>query len=142
MKKTEISAGGGLSTGTRIGFGVGDFGANLIFQSTFIFLIFFFTDVFGIAAPVAGTIFLIAKAWDGVSDPIVGYLSDRTRTRWGKKRPYLLFGAIPLGVFSSSCSRRRPYPRNSRSPMDWSFSSWYAAFTPSLTSPTERWPPA
>ena len=99
MKKTEISAGGGLSTGTRIGFGVGDFGANLIFQSTFIFLIFFFTDVFGIAAPVAGTIFLIAKAWDGVSDPIVGYLSDRTRTRWGKKRPYLLFGAIPLGVF-------------------------------------------
>ncbi len=99
MKKTEISTDGRLTMGTRLGFGVGDFGANLVFQSTLIFLIFYFTDVFGIAAPIAGTIFLVAKAWDAVSDPVVGYLSDRTRTRWGKKRPYLLFGAIPLGIF-------------------------------------------
>ena len=99
MKRDEASAGRGLSLGTKLGFGVGDFGANLVFQSTFIFLIFYFTDVFGIAAPIAGTIFLISKAWDAVSDPVVGYLSDRTKTRWGKKRPYLLFGALPLGVF-------------------------------------------
>jgi GPH family glycoside/pentoside/hexuronide:cation symporter len=99
MEQTQRSAAGPLSLGTRLGFGVGDFGANLIFQSTYIFLIFYFTDVFGIAAPIAGTIFLISKAWDAVSDPVVGYLSDRTNTRWGKKRPYLLFGAIPLGVF-------------------------------------------
>jgi glycoside/pentoside/hexuronide:cation symporter, GPH family len=99
MKKTETPLDGRLSMGTRLGFGVGDFGANLIFQSTLIFLIFYFTDVFGIAAPIAGTIFLVAKAWDAVSDPVVGYLSDRTRTRWGKKRPYLLFGAVPLGIF-------------------------------------------
>jgi GPH family glycoside/pentoside/hexuronide:cation symporter len=99
MKKAEISTDGRLSMGTRLGFGVGDFGANLVFQSTLIFLIFYFTDVFGIAAPIAGTIFLVAKVWDAVSDPVVGYLSDRTRTRWGKKRPYLLFGAVPLGVF-------------------------------------------
>ena len=99
MKKTEISTDGRLSMGTRLGFGVGDFGANLVFQSTLIFLIFYFTDVFGIAAATAGTIFLVAKVWDAVSDPVVGYLSDRTRTRWGKKRPYLLFGAVPLGIF-------------------------------------------
>ncbi|MBN2224810.1 MAG: MFS transporter [Deltaproteobacteria bacterium] len=99
MKKNEVSKNGRLSLRTRLGFGVGDFGANLVFQSTLIFLIFYFTDVFGIAAPIAGTIFLVAKAWDAVCDPVVGYCSDRTRTRWGKKRPYLLFGAIPLGVF-------------------------------------------
>jgi GPH family glycoside/pentoside/hexuronide:cation symporter len=99
MAKSATTQERSLSLGTRLGFGVGDFGANLVFQSTLIFLIFFFTDVFGIAAPIAGTIFLVAKAWDAVSDPVVGYLSDRTRTRWGKKRPYLLFGAIPLGVF-------------------------------------------
>jgi len=98
MKNAETLSNGRLSVRTRLGFGIGDFGANLVFQSTLIFLIFYFTDVFGIAAAIAGTIFLVAKAWDAVCDPIVGYLSDRTRTRWGKKRPYLLFGAIPLGV--------------------------------------------
>ncbi len=111
MKKTHVSQDGSLSLGTRLGFGVGDFGANLVFQSTFIFLIFYFTDVFGIAAPIAGTIFLISKAWDGISDPVVGYLSDRTRTRWGKKRPYLLFGALPLGLFFFLLFASPPIPQ-------------------------------
>lgn len=53
--------------------------------------------MFLITASAAGTIFLIAKIWDAVSDPMMGYISDKTRTRWGQKRPYLLFGAIPLG---------------------------------------------
>ena len=87
-----------ISTGAKIGYGVGDFGANLVFQSVLIFLIFYFTDVFGIAASVAGTIFFVSKIWDAVTDPTMGYLSDRTHTRWGQKRPYLLFGAIPLGL--------------------------------------------
>jgi GPH family glycoside/pentoside/hexuronide:cation symporter len=111
MKKAEFSEGGRLSLGTKLGFGVGDFGANLVFQSTFIFLIFYFTDVFGIAAPIAGTIFLVAKAWDAVSDPVVGYLSDRTRSRWGKKRPYLLFGALPLGLFFFLLFASPPIPQ-------------------------------
>ncbi len=87
-----------LGLRTKLGYGVGDFGANLIFQSVLMYLMFYFTDVFGIAAPVAGTIFLVSKIWDGVTDPVMGYISDRTTSRWGKKRPYLLFGAVPLGL--------------------------------------------
>ncbi|MCP4753349.1 MAG: hypothetical protein GY866_20860 [Proteobacteria bacterium] len=58
----------------------------------------FDTDVFGISAAEAGVIFLIARIWDAVNDPILGFVVDRTETRWGKFRPYLLFGAIPLGI--------------------------------------------
>lgn len=57
-----------------------------------------FTDVFGILPALAGTIFLVSKIWDAVSDPVMGYVADYTRSRWGSKRSYLLFGAIPLGV--------------------------------------------
>jgi len=94
MIKTENS----ISRRIKIGYGVGDFGANLVFQSILLFLMFYLTDVFGIAAPVAGTIFLVSKIWDGITDPMMGYISDRTNTRWGKKRPYLLFGSLPLGI--------------------------------------------
>lgn len=87
----------GLSLRTNIGYGVGDFGANMVFQSVVLFLMYYLTDVFLLSASVAGTIFLIAKIWDAVSDPMMGYISDRTKTRWGQKRPYLLFGALPLG---------------------------------------------
>lgn len=89
---------GRLSLSTKLGYGVGDMGANLVFQTVLIFLLFYLTDVFGLAAPLAGAIFFIAKLWDGITDPVMGYISDRTRTRWGSKRPYLLFGAAPLGL--------------------------------------------
>jgi glycoside/pentoside/hexuronide:cation symporter, GPH family len=88
----------GISRGMKIGYGVGDFAFNLAYQTTALFLIYFFTDVFGISAAVAGSIFLVSKLWDAVSDPIMGVVSDHTRSRWGSKRPYLLFGAIPLGI--------------------------------------------
>ncbi len=88
----------GLSVKTKLGYGLGDLGANMVFQSVALFLMFYLTDVFILSASVAGTIFLIAKIWDAVSDPMMGYISDKTRTRWGQKRPYLLFGALPLGV--------------------------------------------
>ncbi|MEJ5362516.1 MAG: MFS transporter [Spirochaetota bacterium] len=88
----------GLSIKTKFGYGLGDLGANMVFQSVVLFLMFYLTDVFLISASIAGTIFLIAKIWDAVSDPMMGYISDRTKTRWGQKRPYLLFGALPLGV--------------------------------------------
>jgi len=84
--------------GIKVGYGVGDFAANLVFQSVMLYLMYFFTDVFMIGASAAGSIFLMSKIWDAVSDPIMGCLSDRTRSRWGQKRPFLLFGAVPLGV--------------------------------------------
>ena len=82
----------------KIGYAVGDFGANFQFQSVTIFLLIYFTDTFGLNPADVGLIFLVSKIWDAISDPTMGYLSDRTESRWGKRRPYLLFGAIPLGI--------------------------------------------
>jgi GPH family glycoside/pentoside/hexuronide:cation symporter len=87
-----------LTTGMKLGYGVGDLSFNIAYQTTALYLIFFFTDVFGIAAGAAGMIMFYSKIWDAVSDPMMGYISDRTRSRWGSKRPYILLGAIPLGV--------------------------------------------
>ncbi len=98
MNDSSVKNENRLSLGVKLGYGVGDLAANLVFQSVVLFLMFYFTDVFGIAAPVAGTIFLVSKIWDGITDPVMGYISDRTKSRWGKKRPYLLFGAVPLGL--------------------------------------------
>ena len=63
-------------------------------------LLFFYTDVYGISAAAAGTIMLVARFWDMAIDPIIGVVSDRTNTRWGKFRPYILFGAIPYAVLA------------------------------------------
>ena len=87
-----------LSLGVKFGYGVGDFAFNLVLQSTSLFLIYFFTDVFLIGAAAAGAIVLVSKLWDAVTDPLMGVLSDHTHSRWGKKRPYLLFGALPFGL--------------------------------------------
>jgi GPH family glycoside/pentoside/hexuronide:cation symporter len=82
----------------KIGYGSGDFAFNIAVQVTALYLIYYFTDVFGLPAAAAGTVILVSKLWDAVSDPLMGSLSDRTRTTWGSKRPFLLFGALPFGV--------------------------------------------
>lgn len=82
----------------RIGFGVGDFGFLLVWQGTTMFLMYFYTDVLGIAPATAGMIYLIAMIWDAVTDPVFAALADRTRSRMGMYRPWLLFGAIPFGL--------------------------------------------
>ncbi|MBN1534793.1 MAG: MFS transporter [Spirochaetes bacterium] len=82
----------------KLGYGIGDFAANITFQSVTLFLLYFFTDVFMIGAASAGVIFFIAKLWNAACDPSMGYVADRTRTRWGRNRPFLLFGALPLGL--------------------------------------------
>lgn len=87
-----------VGVGMKFGYGVGDFAFNLAYQTTALFLLYFFTDVFALGAAAAGTIFLVSKLWDAVSDPMMGYISDHTNSRWGKKRPYILFGAVPLGL--------------------------------------------
>ncbi len=61
---------------------------------------FFYTDVYKIPAAAAGTIMLIARFWDMGIDPVIGIISDRTQTRWGKFRPYILFGAVPYAVLA------------------------------------------
>jgi GPH family glycoside/pentoside/hexuronide:cation symporter len=87
-----------LSLGVKLGYGIGDFGFNLLVQVAAVHLMFFFTDVYAIPAAAAGTVSLISKIWDAVIDPGLGMLVDRTHSRWGSKRPYLLFGAAPIAL--------------------------------------------
>jgi GPH family glycoside/pentoside/hexuronide:cation symporter len=87
-----------LSLKEKIGYSLGDTASNLFFQTFIFFMTIFYTDVFGISAKAVGTMFLITKIWDAVNDPMMGLLADRTATRWGKFRPYILWFAIPFGI--------------------------------------------
>jgi GPH family glycoside/pentoside/hexuronide:cation symporter len=82
----------------KAGYGFGDFASSMFWKLFSMYLLFFYTDVYGISAAVVGTMFLITRLWDAAFDPIVGILSDRTESRWGKFRPYLIWMAIPFGI--------------------------------------------
>ena len=82
----------------KIGYGLGDFASNVVFQTILILLPVFYTDVFGLAPAVMGTMFLAVRLMDTVTDPLMGIIADHTNTRWGKYRPYLLWFAIPFTV--------------------------------------------
>lgn len=92
-------SGGRLTIRERIAYGVGDIGGNLIFAPISAFLLFYFTDTVGIGAAIAGTLLLFGRVLDGTMDLILGTLIDRTSTRWGKARPWILFSA-PVVVIS------------------------------------------
>lgn len=87
-----------LSVGRKLAYGVGDVGPALVATLQGFFLNAFLLDVAGLRPAQAATIFLVVKIWDSVNDPIVGWLSDHTHTRWGRRRPWLLFGAVPFGL--------------------------------------------
>jgi GPH family glycoside/pentoside/hexuronide:cation symporter len=87
-----------LSFFTKLAFGAGDLGPAIVAAVNGFFLNAFLLDVAGLRPAAVGTIFLLAKIWDAVNDPLVGALTDRTRTRWGRRRPWLLFAAIPFGL--------------------------------------------
>ncbi len=89
-----------LSVKEKVGYGLGDSAANFIFQTMIILQLSFYTDTFGITASAAGTLLLVARLWDAVTDPVIGVLSDRTKTRWGKFRPWIITTAIPFGIFA------------------------------------------
>lgn len=82
----------------RIGYGISDLACNLIWQMISLYLMFFYTDVMGLNALAVSAMFVVTRVIDGVTDLLVGYCIDKTNTRWGKSRPYLLFGAIPFAV--------------------------------------------
>lgn len=99
MKQTAdkaTSTGSKLPLSVKLGFGIGDLGGNLFFTAMGFYSLIYLTDTVGLAASLAGIAILIGKFWDAVTDPTMGYISDRTRSRWGRRRPYLLFGALPL----------------------------------------------
>ena len=90
---------GKVPFGEKIGYSLGDSAANFVFQIMVMLQLGFYTDVFGIKASTAGLILLVARFVDAFVDPLAGIVADRTRTRWGKYRPWVLWTAIPFGVF-------------------------------------------
>lgn len=86
-----------------LNYAIGNFGLNLFFMIISSYLLYFYTDVFGISAAAAGTLFLITRLLDGVTDIGAGFIVDTTKSRWGKFRPYILFGAVPLAISGVLC---------------------------------------
>ncbi|MDO6619590.1 glycoside-pentoside-hexuronide (GPH):cation symporter [Shewanella sp. 6_MG-2023] len=89
-----------ISVKEKIAYGLGDTASNIVFQTVMLFLTFFYTDIFGISPAFVGTMFLAVRVIDAITDPLMGALTDRTNTRWGKFRPYLLWFALPFGLIS------------------------------------------
>jgi GPH family glycoside/pentoside/hexuronide:cation symporter len=97
-KSAFDNLGGKLPLYEKIGYGFGDTASNILYQAWSFFLANFYTDVFGIAAKHAYLLFLITRIWDMINDPMMGMIADRTKTRWGKFRPYLLLVGVPFGA--------------------------------------------
>ena len=82
----------------KLAYGCGDFASCLYWRTFMVFLPIFYTDVFGITAASLGTMLLVSRIWDGVNDPIIGILADRTESRFGKFRLYVIYGCVPFAV--------------------------------------------
>jgi GPH family glycoside/pentoside/hexuronide:cation symporter len=95
---TPDSAAEPLSFREKFAYGLGDMASNFYLGFFGLFLLYYYTDVYGLAPAAVGTMLLVTKIVDAVSDPVMGLIADRTETRWGKYRPYLLFAAIPYGL--------------------------------------------
>src|SRR6478736_5469092 len=89
-----------VSIKSVIGYGAGDAANNLAFSLSTTFLLLYYTDVIGLPAAAIGTMFLVVRLWDAFADLFAGRMVDRTMTRWGKFRPFILFGSVPLLVMS------------------------------------------
>ena len=82
----------------KLGYGIGDIGSNIFIIASGLYLLYFMTNVLGVEPALAGLALFVPKLWDVVSDPMMGYVSDNTNSRWGRRRPYLLAAALPFGV--------------------------------------------
>ncbi len=87
-----------LSIKEKIGYGFGDFASSMFWKLFSVYLLYYYTDIVGIGAAAVGTMFLITRIWDTALDPLIGVIADRTETRWGKFRPFLIWMAIPFAL--------------------------------------------
>lgn len=87
-----------LSLKTKLAYGVGEMGIVIPISIAVFFLLYFLTDVAGLSPTLAGAVLLVGRAWDAINDPLIGWLSDRTRSRWGRRYPWLVLGSIPLAL--------------------------------------------
>lgn len=92
---------GELSLVEKMSYGAGDIASNFVWGMVTSYLLFFYTDIFGITAAAAGTLFLITRIWDAVNDPIMGIIIDKTKSKHGKARPYLLWLSVPLAIIGT-----------------------------------------
>lgn len=91
-------ADGRLSIVEKLGYGLGDAASNLVFQTIVNFIAFYYTDVVGLAPALVGTLFLVVRVFDAALDPVMGAVADRTHSRWGQFRPWLVWLALPFGA--------------------------------------------
>jgi glycoside/pentoside/hexuronide:cation symporter, GPH family len=89
-----------LTLREKFGYGLGDMASNIVYQAVINVLMYFYTDVYGIEAAAAGTLMIVVRFFDAVTDPIMGAIADRTRTKWGRYRPWMLWFAIPYGMLA------------------------------------------
>lgn len=91
-----------LALGTKLGYAVGNVGLQMLIAAMGFLLMIFYTDVALVPPAVAGAALLVGKVWDTINDPLFGWVTDRTRSRWGRHRVYLIYGALPLAVVSAA----------------------------------------
>ena len=91
-----------IGIGEKLGYGVGDLASGLYLNFFGVFLFYYFVEIGGVAPAAIALMLLLSKLLDAVTDPMMGIIADRTRTRWGRYRPYLLFGAVPFGAFGAA----------------------------------------
>jgi GPH family glycoside/pentoside/hexuronide:cation symporter len=89
-----------ISVREKIAYGLGDTASNIIFQTVMMFLMLYYTDVVGLSPAVVGTMFLAVRFFDAITDPLMGTLADKTHTKWGHFRPYILWLALPFALIS------------------------------------------
>ncbi|TZF86523.1 MFS transporter (plasmid) [Pedobacter sp. BS3] len=87
-----------LSIKEKVGYGFGDFASSMFWKIFSVYLLYYYTDIFGLSAAVVGTMFLVTRIWDTAFDPVIGIIADRTETKWGKFRPFILWVAVPFGL--------------------------------------------
>ena len=89
-----------LSLKEKLGYGLGDTASNIVYQAVTNLLLYFYTDVYGIEAAAAGTLLLVVRVFDAFLDPMMGAVADRTRTKYGRYRPWMLWVAVPYGLLA------------------------------------------